>query len=69
VHRASLVNLSRDDLIALVLAQQAQIETQAQQIRALTARVAELEAKLGAPAKTPDNSQPAALERAEAIPA
>ena len=56
MNRASLVNLSRDDLIALVLAQQAQIEAQAQQIRDLTARVAELEAKLGTPAKTPDNS-------------
>ena len=56
MNRAALVNLSRDDLIALVLAQHAQIEAQAQQIRALTARVAELEAKLAAPAKTPNNS-------------
>lgn len=47
--RASLLALSRDDLIALV-------ELQAQQIVALTARVNDLEAKLAAPKKTPDNS-------------
>ena len=41
--------LSKDDLIALVLAQAAQIS-------ALMARVVELEAKLAAPPKTPDNS-------------
>jgi transposase len=56
VNRAALLSLSHDDLIALVLAQHAQIEAQAQQISVLTARVAELEAKLAAPAKTPDNS-------------
>lgn len=49
MNREALVSLSRDDLIAL-------IEAQAQQISALTARIAELEAKLGAPTKTPDNS-------------
>jgi transposase len=49
VNREALVFLSRDDLIAL-------IEAQAQQIRSLDARIAELEAKLGAPPKTPDNS-------------
>ena len=42
VNRAALQSLSRDDLIALVLA--------------LAARVAALEAKLAMPAKTPDNS-------------
>lgn len=47
--RDALECLSRDDLIALVLAQAAQIET-------LTRRVAELEARLGPPPKTPDNS-------------
>jgi len=63
VNRAALLSLSRDDLIALILAQHAQIdaqhaqiEAQAAQIGALTARVAELEAKLAAPPKTPDNS-------------
>jgi transposase len=47
--RDGLERLSKDDLIALVLAQAAQIE-------ALTKRMAELEARLGKPAKTPDNS-------------
>ena len=63
MNRAALLSLSRDDLIALILAQHAQIdaqhaqiEAQAAQIGALTARVAELEAKLAAPPKTPDNS-------------
>ena len=54
--RATLLSLSRDDLIALILAQHAQIEAQARQISSLTARIAELEAKLAAPPKTPDNS-------------
>ena len=53
---AILLALSRDELIALILAQHAQIEAQAQQISALTARIAELEAKLATPPKTPDNS-------------
>jgi transposase len=39
-----------------VLAQQVQTEAQAAQIGALTARIAELEARLGAPRKTPGNS-------------
>jgi transposase len=56
VNRAALANFSRDDLIALILAQHEQIAAQAQQISALTARVGELEAKLSAPSKTPDNS-------------
>ncbi len=56
MNRAALVALSRDDLIALILAQHAQIEAQAQQISALTARIVELEAKLASPPKTPDNS-------------
>ncbi len=58
--RATLLTLSRDDLIALIEAQAAQIahlvEAQAQQIASLVARIAELEAKLGNPPKTPDNS-------------
>jgi transposase len=56
VNHAGLLALSRDELIALILAQHAQIEAQAEQIRLLTARVAELEAKLASPPKTPDNS-------------
>ena len=47
--RTTLLALSRDDLIAL-------IEAQAQQIAAFTARIADLESRLAAPAKTPDNS-------------
>ena len=53
---AGLLALSHDELIALILAQHAQIEAQAQQISVLTARVAELDAKLASPPKTPDNS-------------
>jgi transposase len=56
VNRVALLALSRDDLIALILAQHAQIEAQARQISALTARVVELEARLAAPPKRPDNS-------------
>lgn len=48
MNRDALDRLSQEDLIALVLAQAAQIET-------LTRRVAELEARLGPP-KTPTNS-------------
>ena len=54
--RADLLSLSHDDLVALLLAQQAQIEAQAQQISSLTGRIAELEARLAAPGKTPGNS-------------
>ena len=54
--RAALLALPKDDLVALILAQQAQIEAQTQQIAALSARVTALEAKLAAPRKTPGNS-------------
>jgi transposase len=47
--RADLEGLSREGLIELVLAQAALLAQ-------LSARVAELEAKLGLPSKTPDNS-------------
>ena len=47
--REALLCLSKEDLIAIILAQQAQIA-------ALTARVTQLEARLAAPSKTPDNS-------------
>jgi transposase len=49
MYHDELAKLSKDELIALVLAQTAQIEE-------LTRRIAELEAKLGGPPKTPDNS-------------
>ena len=48
MYREALANLSPEELIALVLAEAAQIEE-------LTRRIAELEAKLGQPPKTPDN--------------
>ena len=56
MNRAALLALSRDDLIALILGQHAQIEAQAQQIGVLTTRIGDLEAKLAAPPRTPDNS-------------
>ncbi|MBA3811701.1 MAG: IS66 family transposase [Caulobacteraceae bacterium] len=63
MNRAALQSLSRDDLIALSLAQSsvidqqtARIDAQLLQIEMLSKRLAELEAKLGAPPKTPDNS-------------
>jgi transposase len=60
VDRATLLSLSRDDLIALIEAQAGQIaaliEAQARQVAALTARIAELEARLALPPKNPDNS-------------
>src|ERR1700730_13918604 len=49
MYHDELAKLSKEELIALGLAQAAQIEE-------LTRRVAELEAKLGQPPKTPDNS-------------
>ena len=49
MNREALLAFSKEDLVALILAQEVQID-------ALAARVAELEAKLNAPPKTPDNS-------------
>ncbi len=49
VDRDTLVTLSKDDLVGL-------IEAQASQITSLAARIAELEARLSTPRKTPDNS-------------
>jgi transposase len=56
MNRASLSNLSKDDLIALVLAQADSISRQDAQIETLAKQIAALEAKLGKPPKTPDNS-------------
>ncbi|MGH7055113.1 MAG: DUF6444 domain-containing protein [Stellaceae bacterium] len=52
----ALAQLSKDALIALILARAEVIAQQARQIEALTRRVEELEAKLGTPPKTPANS-------------
>ena len=52
----SLGSLSKDDLIALVLAQAEQIRVLAEQVASLQVRVAEVEARLEVPPKTPDNS-------------
>src|SRR5438445_3836987 len=49
MYRDELAKLSNEELIALALAQAAQIEE-------LSRRIAKLEAKLGGPPKTPDNS-------------
>ena len=49
MNREILLALSKEDLVAVILAQQAQIA-------ALTARIMELEARPGGPPKTPDNS-------------
>jgi transposase len=63
MNRDTLLRLSNDDLIALVLAQAAvigqqtaQIEAQRVQLDTLMKRIEELEAKLGLPPKTPSNS-------------
>jgi transposase len=48
--------LSSSEKDALITALLAQVQAQAEQIAGLTARVAELEAKLNLPPKTPDNS-------------
>src|SRR6266404_1283637 len=49
MYQDDLAKLSKEELIALVRAQAAQIAE-------LTRRIAELEARLGGPPKTPDNS-------------
>lgn len=54
--REVLESLDKPALIEMILAQAAAIAEQGRQIAALTARVAELEAKLGLPPRTPDNS-------------
>jgi len=54
--REGLESLDKEGLIRLVLAQAETMALLAKQVQALTARVAELESKLGLPPKTPDNS-------------
>jgi len=56
VNRDVLLSLSKDDLIGLLLGQQAQIAALTDQVTVLTARIAELEAQLNTPPKTPNNS-------------
>jgi len=56
MNRDTLASLSKDDLIALVLAQADVIGKQAAHTEVLTKRIEALEAKLGKPPKTPDNS-------------
>ena len=54
--RKAVKSLDRETLIRLVLSQAETIAALTRQVGKLTARVAELEARLGAPPKTPDNS-------------
>lgn len=56
MNRDALLQLPKDDLVALNLAQADVVARQAVQIETLMKRVEELEAKLGQPPKTPDNS-------------
>jgi transposase len=56
MNREALRQLSHDDLVALNLAQADVVTRQTVQIETLMKRVAELEARLGKPPKTPDNS-------------
>jgi transposase len=56
MNRDALCRLSPDDLIALNLAQADVIARQTVQIEGLEKRIEALEAKLGRPPKTPDNS-------------
>jgi transposase len=54
--REALQALSKDELITLVVSQVEALAGQAAQVTTLAERVAVLEAKLGIPPKTPDNS-------------
>jgi transposase len=56
MNRDALASLSKDDLIALNLAQADVVARQSVQIETLTKRIEALEAKLGKPPKTPTNS-------------
>jgi transposase len=56
MNREALESLDKETLIRLALSQAETIAGLTRQVEMLTARVAELEAKLGLPPKTPDNS-------------
>lgn len=56
MNRESLESLDRETLIQIILAQAETIAALTRQVEILTARVAELEARLDLPPKTPDNS-------------
>ena len=56
MNREALRVLDKEALIDLILAQAEAMKALTKQVEVLTARVAELEAKLGEPPKTPDNS-------------
>ena len=56
MNREALESLDNETLIRLVLAQAEMIAALTRQVEVLMARVAELEAKLGLPPRTPDNS-------------
>src|SRR4249920_1329857 len=56
MNREALDSLDKEALIRLVLKQAETIAALTRHVERLTARVAELEAKLGLPPKTPDNS-------------
>jgi hypothetical protein len=56
MNREALRRLDKEALIDLILAQAEAIGALTKQVEVLTARVVELEAKLGGPPKTPDNS-------------
>ena len=56
MNREALKSLDKEALIHLVLKQAETIAALTRHVERLTARVAELEAKLGLPPKTPDNS-------------
>ncbi|MDY6981356.1 MAG: IS66 family transposase [Pseudomonadota bacterium] len=66
MNREPLESLSKDALIALVLAQAEQIEALARTVATQSARIAGLEAKLDQPPKTPSNSStpPSKAEKA-----
>ena len=56
MNREAVESLDKETLVRLVLAQAESIAVLTRQVEVLTARVAELEAKLALPPKTPDNS-------------
>jgi len=56
MNREALESLDKETLIRLALSQAETIAELSRQVEMLTARVVEVEAKLGLPPKTPDNS-------------